>query len=203
MTLLGRNEELGSLRGALEHAAQGRRAVVMVEGEAGIGKSALVQEALREGGPDRGYIFYGAADRLGRGLPFGLLATVLGLTPEIEEGPLAEVARILFRIERETGVLRFRVIETTLDALENLAEERPIVLVFEDLHWSDEPTLTFINRFLGRSEFVRMCSSSRRARTRALLRWQRLSTRSVAPVRRRFAFRRSRPMPLGSWLFTC
>ncbi|HLL50801.1 MAG TPA: LuxR C-terminal-related transcriptional regulator, partial [Thermomicrobiales bacterium] len=27
----------------------------------------------------------------------------------------------------------------------------------EDLHWSDEPTLTFINRFLGRSEFVRMC----------------------------------------------
>ena len=172
MRLFARDDELGSLRGALEQAAEGRRAAVLVEGEAGIGKSALVQEVLRDSTPGVSHLFYGAADRLGGGLPFGLLASALGVTPQLHDGPLAEVAHILFRSDGETGALRFRAIETSLNALEELAEDRPVVLVLEDLHWADEATLALIERFLRRSEFVRICLIVTARRTLALRSWQ-------------------------------
>jgi len=156
VVLLGRDEELAALNAAIERASQGRRGIVIVEGEAGIGKSAVVAEAVSTL-VHPCHVFHGTADRLGRGLPFGLLASTLGVTPDVRQGPFAELTPVLFGNDSDTGTSRFLTIETALDIVERLAEERVVLLVLEDVHWADEASLAFIERSLRRSQFLRIC----------------------------------------------
>ena len=131
-TLLEREAHLGILREALEEMLRGRGRLVLVGGEAGVGKTALVQSFCAEARA-AARILEGACDPL--------------VTPR-PLGPIADVAADV------GGGLAERVLSAggahdVLDALVHELRRRPSVLVLEDLHWSDEATLDLL-RLLGR-----------------------------------------------------
>src|SRR5579859_8049810 len=67
--LVGRDNELASLTRLIREVARGRGGSVLIEGEPGIGKSALVRAAVA-GAPEAGcQVFWGAGDELGQALP--------------------------------------------------------------------------------------------------------------------------------------
>lgn len=132
MHLLEREDEVAALRGAAEAAVDGRGGVVLVHGEAGIGKSTIVN-ALRDDPPPGSRILIGACDALS--------------TPRTL-GPLRDLAPLVG--PRLRDALRAGDREEVLTALlDELASSPGTVLVVEDVHWSDEATLDAL-RFLAR-----------------------------------------------------
>ncbi len=130
--LLEREKELGSLVDLLAGVGSSGGKVVLVRGEAGIGKSILVREFV-EGHADEAHVLFGSCDDL--------------LTPQ-PLGPFWEIAREESSLGEplEKGDRR-SVMEFLLDLLSRSL--RPTVLVIEDNHWADEATLDVI-RYLGR-----------------------------------------------------
>ena len=142
MDLLERSSALGELGGLLAATATGGR-VVLVAGEAGIGKSALVRQFTERQSADAWFLL-GACDPL--------------LTPRAL-GPLYDIARQTGGRLAEllaAGGPREAIFAAFLDELDQGG--RPRVVVVEDAHWADEATLDLLV-FLGR----------RLERTRALL----------------------------------
>ena len=132
MRLLERERDLAELGDAVRAATEGRGGVVLVHGEAGIGKSSLVG-ALREQPPDGSRVLVGACDALS--------------TPRTL-GPLRDLAP--FVGPRLRDALRAGDREEVFGALhEELASPPATVLVVEDAHWSDEATLDAL-RFIAR-----------------------------------------------------
>ncbi|MFD3585388.1 ATP-binding protein [Streptomyces sp. NPDC058683] len=113
-------------------------AAVLLVGEAGIGKTALVEEAVSRAGDCR--VLFGRADP-DEGAPAFwpwlrlLESAVGGLSPAllslVDEGESATVAR-------------FRAIHATVGALRNAAAAGPLMLVLEDLHWADQASLALL-----------------------------------------------------------
>ncbi|RXZ72702.1 ATP-binding protein [Agromyces albus] len=132
MTLLEREHELGELDGAARAASEGRGSVLLVHGEAGIGKSSLVA-ALRSRPPAGCRVLVGACDALA--------------TPRTL-GPLRDLTPFVGR--RLADALRSGDREEIFESLRDELETAPgTVLVVEDVHWSDEATLDAL-RFLAR-----------------------------------------------------
>lgn len=131
--LLERAAARAMLAEALADARAGRGRVVLVEGEAGIGKTSLVEQGDRESGP-RARFLWGACDPL--------------LTPR-PLGPIHDVGRVAGgALERALASEAPR--EPIFGALLDLLQERPpTVIVFEDLHWADESSLDAV-AFIGR-----------------------------------------------------
>lgn len=131
--ILERDAELGRLDAALRGAAAGTGSVVLISGEAGIGKTSLVRTFARSCA-GRVRLLVGACDDLVTPRTLGPLRDAVGQVG----GPLAAAVRAGDR-------------EAVLSAL--LAElangGRPTVLVLEDVHWADDATLDVL-RFVGR-----------------------------------------------------
>lgn len=124
MTLLERERELDELDDAARAAIEGRGSVLLVHGEAGIGKSSLVA-ALRADPPAGCRVLVGACDALATPRTLGPLRD---LTPFV--GP------------RLASALRSGDREDVFESLREELETAPgTVLVVEDVHWSDEATL--------------------------------------------------------------
>ena len=128
--LVERNHPLAALRDRAGQAADGRGSLVLVTGEAGIGKTVLLR-AFAERSPVP--TLWGMCDSLSTPRPLGPLRDVAG-----ELGP--EVTAAL----RE-AVAQHEIFTVVLEAL----RDRPRALVVEDLHWGDEATLDLV-RFLAR-----------------------------------------------------
>ncbi|MEO3749756.1 AAA family ATPase [Streptomyces sp. B6B3] len=153
---VGRDRELGALVAALDRARGGQPQAVVVGGEAGIGKSRLLDEFLTTARAAGAVTAVGGCVELGAdGLPFAPLAAVLRslhrqLGPEMAEavaGQEGELARLLPELGETSRTVpadgeldRVRLFELTTRLLERLAAERPLVIVVEDLHWSDRST---------------------------------------------------------------
>jgi DNA-binding CsgD family transcriptional regulator/tetratricopeptide (TPR) repeat protein len=131
-TLLEREAELEALRTVLEDALAGTGRLVLVAGEAGVGKTSLVRE-LASSAKGSARMLEGACDPLATPRPLGPLADVAAETG----GELA--ARVA------SGAPAHELLE----ALRGELNRRPTVLVLEDLHWADEATLDLV-RLLGR-----------------------------------------------------
>jgi len=134
MHLFERQQQLERLNQCLQGARAGSGKVVLVAGEAGIGKSSLVEQFASEHRRDVRTL-WGACDAL---------ATPRAL------GPIHEIAAQTLvlggRVTRDDESLG-RLYQALL---EDLAQpERASVVVLEDLHWADEATLDFL-RFIGR-----------------------------------------------------
>ncbi len=145
---VGRQEELARLRSAFARTAAGEPQTVLIGGEAGIGKSRLVEEFTAR---LDAIVAVGACIELGNGegVPFGPFAAALrsldsrGLIDrESWEG--RELARILpelgeapARRQQEDEYARIRLFEAVQAALLKACAERPLVLVVDDLHWAD------------------------------------------------------------------
>lgn len=134
MRLLERESQLEALASALDCARQGQGRVALVYGEAGIGKTSLLQE------------FTATHSRSVRTLWGGCQAL---FTPH-PLAPLHDIARQLdgdFGNAISAAANRHEVFNITLDRLVRL--NSPTVLIIEDAHWADEATLDLI-KFLGR-----------------------------------------------------
>ena len=132
--ILERDDELGELAAAARSAASGRGCVVLVYGEAGIGKSSMV-EAMRGRIPAEGRMLVGHCDDLAA-------ARTLGPFRDLVGGVGAELSRAL----RE-GDDRDRLLTALRAELD--WPGHPTVLAIEDAHWADDASLDVL-RYLVR-----------------------------------------------------
>ncbi len=150
--LVGRDSEMALLTGLIREAARGRGSSVLIEGEPGIGKSALVRAAMAAAQEARCEVFWGAGDELGQALP--LLPFLDGLrVREPATNPRRNTIVRLLRgeVTADRGTDVPAVLAEQLLAL--VAEQcavRPTVLVIDDLQWADRTSVTLWGR-LARS----------------------------------------------------
>jgi DNA-binding CsgD family transcriptional regulator len=134
MELLERESQRISLNNALDEARHGNGRIVLVSGEAGIGKTSLVSSFL-EKHRHKYRVFWGACDPLFTPRPLG---------------PLYDIA--LQSLPALTDMLNSGAnwLSIASALLETLQESpSPSIIVFEDIHWADEATLDLL-KFLGR-----------------------------------------------------
>lgn len=168
--LVGREGDLRLLHSALLVARGGETRTVVVGGEAGIGKTRLVAEFAAEVA-DGAVIVRGQCVDLDSDAPpyAPVIAALRGLSASVgteglraAAGPGGASLGVLLpelRVEPEpfAGGGAEQLFDAVATALENLARERPIVLVIEDLHWADPATvglLRFVVRVLERARIV-------------------------------------------------
>src|SRR5690242_9668217 len=146
--LVGRESEMSLLTGMVKEVSLGRGGAVLIEGEPGIGKSALVHAAVTDA-PDASYqVFWGAGDELGQELP--LLPFLDGLrVREPSPNPRREVIVRLLRGEttadRGTNVPAV-LAEQLLALVTEQCAIRPTVLVIDDLQWADPASVMLWGR---------------------------------------------------------
>ncbi|MDN5861058.1 MAG: AAA family ATPase, partial [Pseudonocardia sp.] len=152
LPLVGRPIEVATLAAATARAVAGLGGVVVVEGEAGIGKTRLVQEVHDTAAAAGFEICAAAADEVERRRPFGVLADALRIdraAPRHERR--AQIARLLLGDDAavpldQVVATEFRVGEAVIDLVERACADRPQLLVLEDLHWADPSTLSCLAR---------------------------------------------------------
>ena len=154
--LVGRQDELDRLRALLDQAIGGRPAVALLAGEAGVGKTRLVQEITRIAS-DRGMrvLSGGCVELGGEGVPLAplvdVLRTVARSTPaeHLDScfGPARrEFARLLPELDPAAAATppqpgsAAQLREHVLALITRLSVGRPMLLVVEDLHWADAST---------------------------------------------------------------
>jgi serine/threonine protein kinase len=185
--LVGREPELRQLLASWEQAREGQGAFVLVRGEAGIGKSRLIQE-LRERIPQDSairlhcqcWVQYSTSafapiiellQHLLRLEPEGSPQVNLrklegrmraaGLPPE--QGYLLAsllslpVAEVLPHLRLTPESLKEKTLDALATLLQRMTEERPVFAVVEDLHWADPSTLELLCLLLSRVEKLRLC----------------------------------------------
>lgn len=146
---VGRQRELAVLRAAIDSVGRGEGCVVWVEGEPGIGKSALVATGL-EAARDAGWnVFWGAADQLSQQLPLRVVLDCLQIRHESPDQQRAAIAGYL-RDHRpglfSPDVVVYAAAEMLLALVDELCAASPTVIVVDDLHWADEASLTVWHR---------------------------------------------------------
>jgi DNA-binding CsgD family transcriptional regulator len=149
--LCGRETETGVLREALDRVASGGQATVLVEGEAGIGKTRLLEEALADAAARGMQVAAGRADELEQARPFGLMAGAFGCVPGSADPRRAAIAGLLsaagghasggpVTVTSDPG-LQFRVVDAFGVLVEALALSGPVVVGADDLQWADPSSL--------------------------------------------------------------
>jgi DNA-binding CsgD family transcriptional regulator/tetratricopeptide (TPR) repeat protein len=154
--LVGRGEELAELERAFDAAARGSGRVVLVEGEPGIGKTALVRAGLAGAAGTGLTVAWGGTDPMETHRPFGVLLDALAVEAGSPDPRRADIATRLSSRRpsglgaiEEPGDVAFAVGEAILDLVEELCSAGPVALVLEDLQWADPASLVVLPR-LGR-----------------------------------------------------
>ncbi len=161
-TLVGRDAELARLRGLLQDAAAGRAVTGLVSGDAGIGKSRLVAEAMQIAERDGFTVLCGQCAEIGDSVPYLPFADAFrAAPPRIEKAIKARpvLSRLLPDGDGQAheadwaGLARQQMFGAVLSLLSEIAVDSPVLLVIEDLHWADATTrhlVTFLARMLHR-----------------------------------------------------
>ena len=162
-SVAGRAEELQALRSVLDDVLAGGSACTVLAGEAGVGKTRLVQELSRTSAEVD--VLVGGCVEVGRDvLPYAPLVEILHELGERDgtsalralAGPTGdELARLLPALEESAGPPELtrasgsRLYAALRALVTGLAARRPLLLVVEDLHWSDPGTRELLG-LLGR-----------------------------------------------------
>jgi DNA-binding winged helix-turn-helix (wHTH) protein/tetratricopeptide (TPR) repeat protein len=164
--IVGRAASTAQLDGYLTHALKGQRQIIFVTGEAGVGKTTLVDEfhqiATRHsnlrvirgqcvegfGGKEA---YYPVLEALGQWIRDASGGAVVHTLAKQAPTWLIQFPSLIKAEQREAlqkeilGATRERMVREICEALESLTAQDPLVLVLEDLHWVDPSTLDFIS----------------------------------------------------------
>src|SRR6185369_2290406 len=138
--LVGRSAEVTRLHALAREAVAGRGAAVLVDGEPGIGKTTLLDEAERDCAALRVRVLRGGAEDLEQGLPFAAIGACLGLRAPAPEPAVARLAALL-RGEGTTPSTaaanhEFAVTEAILDLVDGWCTTGPVALIVDDAQWA-------------------------------------------------------------------
>ena len=167
---IGRTSELASLQRAAEAADDGRPSLLLLGGEAGVGKSRLLGELIADRGASGWLVLEGATIAVGaEGLPFEPVAAALRSAvralgqervAEVAGPSLPDLARLLPELAgsrdqvplalTQAEWLQVRTFEGVLGLLDRLGAESAVLLVIEDAHWADRSTRDLLS-FLARN----------------------------------------------------
>ena len=162
---VGRAAELDRLDASFGQAVAGAPRIVLVGGEAGIGKTRFVEEFARRARTRGARVLTGECLRIGDGgLPFApFVAALRELVRDVPPAALpallgpgrSRLARLVPGLDGSSGAdghgldsrrrARAQLFEAVLDALERVARQAPLVLVIEDLQWADRSTLDLLS----------------------------------------------------------
>ncbi len=152
--LVGREEDLGELLAVLESVRQGRMATVFLSGDAGVGKTRLVQELVARAEDTGATVLLGAATDIADSPPFWPVASAIRALLRSPRGD--EVRRLLapwsdelddllaLRSAMPAPLARVQTLELLHRVVLRLALESVVVLVVEDVHWADRSTLDLV-----------------------------------------------------------
>jgi AAA ATPase domain len=154
--LIGRRLVIGALCSAVDAAAGGAGGVVLLAGEAGMGKTALASEAVAYARAQGAVAVWGTCWE-GDGAPgfWPWIQVVRGLARDGSDAGEAVLAELTGATEARGGTLgdesavRFRTYDATATYLRERAAQRPLVVVVDDLHWADVSSLRLL-AFLAR-----------------------------------------------------
>jgi hypothetical protein len=167
--LVGRDAELSALTQALEAAARGDGRLVLVGGDAGIGKTRLAEELAARAAARGVQVHRGACYELEGAPPFWpWLQVVRSVAEQLDDGELRQAlgpgAAHVVQVAPELGervavaappalldgeAARFRAYDAVARFLGRVAARRPLLLVLDDLHWADLPSLRLLGFVAG------------------------------------------------------
>ncbi|MBK6659606.1 MAG: AAA family ATPase [Proteobacteria bacterium] len=177
---VGRADELATLHGCYGRAITGARQIMFVTGEPGIGKTTVVEafrrelgalvgvqtprvaagQCIEQYGTREAYLpILDAISRMVRGEQDHTLLDVLRrLAPTwlVQLPSLLDGAELERLERRAVGVTRDRMLREMAEALEALTAHRPLLLIMEDVHWSDYSTLDLLTFIAQRREPARL-----------------------------------------------
>jgi predicted ATPase len=171
--LLGRESALAQMQKCLEHALAGDSQIMFVTGEAGIGKTTLVEAFLEQADSNicvlRGQCLeqYGSSepylpviDALSR-LGDERYPEVIKILRKYAPSWILQIPRLASNTEHATqenifGVTRERMLRELAESLELITEATPLILFLEDLHWSDYSTLDLVSYLARRRQRARL-----------------------------------------------
>ena len=153
--IYGRVAEAQVLSEVLDSAAAGRLAVALIEGEAGIGKTRLLEDVLENARARGMLVAAGRAEELERNRPFGLLAGAFECITSSPDPRRAAIAALLATDRGDHGPitvtsdpgLQFRAVDAFTALAEELALSGPLVIGADDLQWADRSSLLTLAAF--------------------------------------------------------
>ncbi len=177
MQPVGREQELAQLHAALDTARQGKRQLVFITGEAGQGKSTLI-EAFVAQARAAGHAWLGQGqciEHRGAGEAYmpvleafsrlcqepgghALILLLEQVAPTwLAQMPWLVTAEAFERLQHRTqAATRERMLREMVEVVEMMTVQQPLLLVLEDLHWSDYSTLDLLTALARRQESARL-----------------------------------------------
>jgi DNA-binding SARP family transcriptional activator/tetratricopeptide (TPR) repeat protein len=151
---VGRHAEAALLRDLVRRLGPGRGTTVWVEGEAGIGKSALLAVAVGDAAAAGRQLAWGIADELSQRVPLQVITEALGLRTTSADPRLARLANQLHGDPAEDDSGPAVAIGRVLAYVRSACAAGPLVLVVDDLNWADEASLLIWERLVALTRYL-------------------------------------------------
>ena len=174
-TLVGRDDEVAALRRCWQAATAGRGGLAVVDGDAGVGKSRLLSELVGlversggatwlgscyEGDPRAYGVFADSLDRFVRTTDPAELAGLLGPQASLLSRLAPAVLDVLAGLEPASPVLpeeeRHRLHDAVAVVAARVSSRRPLLVVLDDGHWADAPSVSLLTLLARRAVRERM-----------------------------------------------